>query len=237
MISKEELCKVYRSEYFDEGEDNIVITENNLTNPDSDLKEVSVSGINGRYLKISSDWLKDTCQPYQAKCNGLSILRKDCDSVFLFTHNEEEYIVWMELKSGFDSATSKAMFQLIGSSIRSKSYLNAFPSFSTHERHELCVVVSHPDDSDAEKTEMVKNNKRLFLPKDVSSSDRLSSEYRRKLRAGKGRAILKAEDFLLDKMPIADDCKFKSMPLLHLTVEGQKAAIDVSDLLKCIEKD
>ena len=40
IISKSTLSEIYNKKYFEEGKDNIVIKETNLSNPNEDVKEI-----------------------------------------------------------------------------------------------------------------------------------------------------------------------------------------------------
>lgn len=66
IISKSTLSEIYNKKYFEEGKDKIVIKETNLSNPNEDVKEIVLSGVDGEYLFINPEWLKDSAQPYNS---------------------------------------------------------------------------------------------------------------------------------------------------------------------------
>lgn len=238
MITKKELSAIYRNDYFMEGTGEISIKETNLTNPNSDLKSLKLTGIDGKYLQISPQWLKDSNEPYNAKFNQLKLFRRDCDSIILMNHKGVQYALWLELKSGFDSATKEAMFQLVGSYIRSKTYLNAFSDFVSDHFVELAVVVGHPkkdDDISASGNDMVLGVKRQHTPKNATSIESLVTKYRRKLLT-KNITNLVAADFEVDRMPFAPSVTFDKLPFVHIVTEGQDCKMSIDDILKNLEE-
>ena len=55
IISKSTLSEIYNKKYFEEGKDKIVIKETNLSNPNEDVKEFVLSGVDGEYLFINPE--------------------------------------------------------------------------------------------------------------------------------------------------------------------------------------
>ena len=240
MISKAQLTAVYRDTYFVEDTGDLVITERGVTNKGNDLERVTINGLTGKYLQILPNWLKDTSEPYQKLWHDCPLLRRDCDSVLLLQHNGVEYVMWIELKSGYSSATSDAMFQIVGSSIRAKSYLNTFAEYRQSEREEVGLIVSHPlqtnDVSMENGNEDVMANKRGFVPGALSKKEILIRNYRRELKANKGNAVLKSEDFSLGNLPLDRSCKFERLPLIHVTLDGVEGELDIDDVLARLQQ-
>lgn len=241
MITKTDLASIYGSGFFEDGEtSNIVVKESQLTNRGVDLEEVCLRGISGYWLKINPNWLKESCGPYRSKTNGLKLFRRDCDSILLFSYEGQEYAVWLELKSGYDSVAGDAIFQVAGSYVRSKTYLNAFEAFASAKPKELLLVVSHPKEvvdtaNIADGNAAVKANKKSFVPGELSASDKVARIYRRRLLAGHGVAMLHSSDFYLDALGLSTSVIFSKLPLLHLTCTGTKSVIDISDVLERVK--
>lgn len=242
MITKTDLTRIYSSEFFEDGEtSNIVVRESQLTNRGVDLEEVCLNGISGYWLKISPNWLKESCGPYRSKVNGLKLFRRDCDSILFFSYEGQEYAVWLELKSGYDSVAGDAIFQVVGSYVRSKTYLNAFEAFASAKPKELFLIVSHPKETVdianvADGNAAVKANKKSFVPDELSASDKIAQIYRRRLLAGHGVAMLQVSDFHLDALGLSPSVIFSKLPLLHLTCSDTKSVIDISDILEKVKK-
>ena len=234
IISKSTLSEIYNKKYFEEGKDKIVIKETNLSNPNEDVKEIVLSGVDGEYLFINPEWLKDSAQPYNSLWKGMNLFRRDCDAIILLHHNNNHYMLWVELKSGYSAVVKEAMFQIIGSYMRSKSYLNVFPDFSNVKYKELAVVVGHGetsnDNDDNVNTEVWANKKNQMEVKSVK--DDLIIKYRRKLKANNGITSISGHDFGMEKMPLSASVKVDELPLIHIVVEGQYDTININEIIE-----
>lgn len=233
IISKSDLSTVYAEKYFTEGESSVSIIEHNRTK-DDDLETVRIVGIDGHYLQIKDCWLKDSSKPYRAEFAGLKMFRKDCDSIVLLNHKGSNYAIWMEMKSGYEGATKSAMFQIVGSYIRTKSYLNAFSAYKEDDYKELALVIGHCKQSledESSENELIMCNKRMITSCETKT-DSLAQQYRRKLVANEGVTMLSGKDFAFDILPLRSSVLFRELPLVHFAVEGTSVNIDIEKLLE-----
>lgn len=237
MISKEQMSIIYKSSYFVEGNSTVTITEKELTNQQEDLKCVKLSGIDGNFFQICPEWLKDHNEPYQTKVNELKLLRRDCDSIVFVEHKGKKYALWIELKTGYNAATKDAMFQIVGSYIRSKCYLNAFDGYESDEYIELAVVVGHQKKEECLTSTVnsaIMENKRAIGDNMATKADLLAQKYRRQLIASNEVTLLDGKDFDLDKLPLASTVVFDKLPFVHEIVDGQECEVDFESVLKKI---
>lgn len=238
MINKQQMEMIYNSRYFVEGSSMVTINEKELTNLQDDLRCVKLTGIDGSFLQIYPEWLKDHSKPYQAKVNDLKLMRRDCDSIVFIEHKGKRYALWIELKTGYNNATKEAMFQIVGSYIRSKIYLNAFAGYQSDDYIELAVVIGHkPGEKNLTSSgnSSVMGNKRAFCKGMETKSDVLARNYRRKLISNGEITLLKAKDFELDKLPFVQSVTFDVLPFVHEVVDGQECEIDIESVLQKID--
>lgn len=227
MVNKEELSSLFNAEYFEEGMGEIVVDEPQCCS-ENDLCSVRFCGLEGCYLKIKPDWLKDTSKAYNAEWKGLRLFRRDCDSILLLCHKGVRYAIWLELKSGYNEVAKKGIFQIVGSYIRSKSYLNTFLSYNQEDYKELAVIITHGGINNKGVFEYKKD---IILPNsNHNPEDIIVKEYRRKLKTGDGCVLLKAADFNLDKIPMTDFVKMSDLPLRCIIRKEKNVILNIEDL-------
>lgn len=233
MISKGELSTIYKDCYFEESNSNIIISEQNPNDISKDLQELTITGLRGTYLKISPKWLNDSIEPYHAVWHNYKLFRRDCDSIILLNHDGQNYIIWIELKSSFNEVLKTALFQIVGSYMRSKSYLNAFSTFKQEDYKELSIIASHPinEQSSTDGNTVVIDNKKLFTGKDKDKNLLLAQKYRRKLKVGGSLMIIEGTDFDLDQLPLESSVVLTKLPLVHLEANGKSLSVDINTIV------
>ena len=146
-------------------------------------------------------------------------------------HKGKRYIVYIELKSGYNGVCSKAIYQLPVSSIKLKSYLRNFAGYTPGEYEELGLIVSFPpkpsDKFDDSNNDMVLANKTGYAALQNNAENKFDKEFRQN-----GIANTNAADFpTLDQSKLHNDIKFNSLDIYHHTVNGNKEKIDLSKYL------
>lgn len=236
MISKGELSTIYKDCYFEESNCDIFIQEQDPNDISKDLQELTITGLRGSFLRISPKWLKDSKGPYNAEWNNYKLFCRDCDSIVLLNHDGQNYIVWIELKSSFNEVLKTALYQIVGSYMRSKSYLNAFSTYKQGDYKEISIIASHPDNkhSSADGNAIVFDNKKLFTGNDKDKKVLLAQKYRRKLKAGGALMIIEGTDFELDQLPLKSSVVLSKLPLVYLEADGKSLSVDINTIVNKI---
>lgn len=234
MISKGELSTIYQDCYFEESHSDIIIREHKPNDISKDLQSLTITGLRGTYLRISPEWLKDSKEPYNAAWHNYKLFRRDCDSIILLNHDGQNYIIWVELKSSFKEVLNSALYQIVGSYMRSKSYLNAFSAYKQEDYKELSIITSHPIDKQCYNDEntIIIDNKKLFTGKDKKVL--LAQKYRRKLKAGGALMIIEGTDFELDQLPLKSSVVLTKLPLVYLEADGISLSVDINTIVNKI---
>lgn len=143
MITADDLRQIYRKEYIQENIGDIAVTEKQQ-NKDA-LAEIKFK-FSGHAIYVVQELLENTKDAY-SRCSSTSPLQlqKICDGFFIVDTNEDShYIIYLEMKSGFNDVKKKAILQIPPSYIKINSHLNDFDSFKKNEYKEFALIVSYP---------------------------------------------------------------------------------------------
>lgn len=143
------------------------------------------------------------------------------------------YLIYVELKSGYNDVGKKAIYQIPVSSIKIKSYLRNLASYVPDEYKELGLIISYPpqasDKLDAENNDMVFDAKQAYIDGQAhSQANAIDQSLRRN-----GVAIIQASDFpTLSQATFHSEIQFQEMPVFHKSVTANGETIDLTPLLK-----
>lgn len=229
MISIEDLQTLYDVSYFEEREDSISIREKQRNNPDA-LSKVNFT-FSGQLIYIKSDFFDDSKSIYRKHAEHLNF-KKICDGVLIINQHEKNYIVWIELKSGYNEVCKKAIFQLPASYIKLKSHLKNFPSYIPTQYQELGIIVSFPPQKYENDNEDIMVAKRKLV-KYVTEHDRIRFKYDKDIRTHHA-TFLMGDDFGFNDLNIQDELKMKSLYIHHHVADAPSITIDLDKILETI---
>lgn len=194
-------------------------------NKTSGLANVYIQ-FNGKFILIKPEFLKLSEEVFK-KINNKISFRSINDGTILVDYNNKHYIVYIELKSGFNEVCKKAVYQLPISSIKIKSFLRNFSNFNPDDYTEVGLILSFPpknaDKYDDSNNEMILDRKITFLNQQNNTENLIDKEIRQK-----GKIIISSTDFPdLDQSKLHNNIKFKSLEIYHHAVRSNGEMVDL----------
>ena len=225
----DDLKSFYNCDLFQECKSELSLVEKQKTANTLSVVHVRFPG-NGIFIK--PQFLKDSLNVYRKIDSEISF-RDINDGTLIVDFEGKLFLVYIELKSGYNDVCKKAIKQIPVSSIKIKSYLRNFSSFNLDNYKELGVIVSFPPPTDANfdsnNNSMVFDYKLQYLHKQLEDDN--IDIFNKNLRKNKC-AVLKEKYFSsLDQTLLVDDIKFHELVIFHFPVEGDHQYIDISDCL------
>ena len=222
-----DLTSFYNPDLFQKGNNSVLLEEKQKNTEALSSVEILTPG---DYILIRPGFLNESKEAYRKIDKQISY-RDINDGTLLVEHKGKRYIVYIELKSGYNGVCSKAIYQLPVSSIKLKSYLRNFAGYTPGEYEELGLIVSFPpkpsDKFDDSNNYMVLANKTGYAALQNNAENKFDKEFRQN-----GIANTNAADFpTLDQSKLHNDIKFNSLDIYHHTVNGNKEKIDLSKYL------
>lgn len=228
MIRINDLTQLYKPTYFESKSGSIVVKE-----PQKEartLKEVTFT-FTGSMIFINPKFLDDSTEIYIKPPTGVSF-RHICDGIFILEQNEKKYIIWIELKSGYNDVCKKAIDQLATSYVKTKSHLMNFSTFNPAEYIELGIIVSFPpkpeDLNDVGNNPMVIENK---LRNVGICAPTYKSSYSRALRIHQ-EVIMRGTDFGFHTLSLVPQITMDKLYVKHQPVNDESAIIDLNGILQ-----
>ena len=139
-IDISDLTSFYSSELFQSGNNSVILKEKQQNAGSLSSVEILTPG---EYILIKPGFLNESKEAYRKIDKHISY-RDINDGTLLVEYKGKRYLVYIELKSGYNGVCSKAIYQLPVSSIKIKSYLRNFASYTPGEYEEVGLIVSFP---------------------------------------------------------------------------------------------
>lgn len=226
-ISIDDLNSFYDNVLFSDCANSVELIEKQ--NKTSGLANVYIQ-FNGKFILIKPEFLKLSEEVFKKIKNKISF-RSINDGTILVDYNNKHYIVYIELKSGFNEVCKKAVYQLPISSIKIKSFLRNLSSFNPDDYNEVGLILSYPP-TDTEKyddsnNEMILDRKITFFNQQNNTENIIDKEIRQK-----GKINISSTDFPdLDQSKLHNDIKFKSLEIYHHAVKSNGEMVDLMRFL------
>ena len=226
MITIDDLQTLYDTSYFEERENHISIKEKQRDNPNA-LSEVTFT-FSGKLIYIKSCFLDHSKSIYRIHAKHLNF-KKICDGAFIIKHQDNLFLIWVELKSGYNDVCKKAIFQLPVSYIKLKSHLKNFPNYIPNHYKELGIIISYsPQESENDNESIMVSKRKLVKYETVYDSIRF--KYDKDIRTYQA-TFLNGDDFGLNDMNIQDDLKMKSLYIHHCIADSPNTTINLDAIL------
>ena len=255
MVEVNDLKQLYKDVCMSEYSDICVVKE---SDPDTKVKQVNFKSKQG--IVFCDKILNEFKNGFQSISYCLA-LQKNCDGLILTEFEGQKYLIWVELKSGYNDVAKKAVLQIASSYLKHKFFLSCFNTFDSSEYREFGIIISNypklnnkEQDKKEGKQEFVGNDrgdrkvvKRMQeirvvedpTLKNYGNVDSLEKNYveplfRDKFRHGRNDfIILKGEDFGYQHIRnIKPELILKSMPVVHISTNESESTFDLEYIIK-----
>lgn len=169
---------------------------------------------------ISNEFLHKTTSAYYKDNQGKPEIQHDCDGIMLIHHNNNDYLVIMELKSTYCQGNiEKAEKQIAASLFRMLCRLTPINSFNIHSCKVCGIIVSLPI-SVEEKRDIKKrqNSKKQLKRFEEQACHFMRTSY---------PYILDDKHVKISDLPVNPIFVKKQIPLFHIDVEKGISEIDI----------
>lgn len=227
MITLNDLTELYNSDYFRQSNQSCILKEKQDNK--SALSEVNVTS-SGSGVFIRPEFLRD-CEKIFKKINNDLSFRDINDGTFILEKNNQQFIIYVEMKSGYSAVKKKAIKQIPVSSIKIKSLLRNLQSFSSLNYKEVGIIISYPpsqdDKYDNKNNAMVFDHKSSYINSQMGCENIIDKE----LRVNR-KVLLEAKHFPnLPQGKLHNDIKFNNMMVYHCPVNKNAETIDLDKLI------
>ena len=228
-IHVNDLTSLYEPTLISEGSGSVHLNEKQ--NKTSGLAEVYLL-VNGSYILLKPEFLKCSENLFRKIDKQISLRSINDGTLLIDDATGNHYLVYIELKSGYNDVGKKAIYQIPVSSIKIKSFLRNLASYIPGEYKEMGLIISYPpkqaDRLDAANNDMVFEAKQNYIESQVQPTPNPIAQSLRQT----GRADIQAADFpTLSQAPFHPDIRFQRMPVFHKSVTTDGETIDLLPLL------
>lgn len=173
---------------------------------------------------ISNEFLHKATSAYYKDNQGKPEIQHDCDGIMLIHHNNNDYLVIMELKSAYNKENiEKAEKQIAASLFRMICRLKPLNSFNIHNCKVCGMIASLPITSETKRDIKKKQNAKKQLRRFEEQAYhfmRTSLPY-----------MLDDNNTKLSMLPVNSIYVPKQIPLFHIDVEKGISDIDIYNRL------
>lgn len=229
-VQVNDLISLYDQSLILDGSGSVHLDEKQ--NRNNGLAEVNLL-VKGSYILLTPEFLRRSEELYRKIDSHISLKKINDGTLLIDDADGNHYLIYVELKSGYNDVGKKAIYQIPVSSIKIKSYLRNLASYVPGEYKELGLIISYPpqasDKLDAENNDMVFDAKQAYIDGQThSQANAIDQSLRRN-----GVAIIQASDFpTLFQATFHPDIQFQEMPVFHKSVTANGETIDLTPLLK-----
>lgn len=227
MVTKNDLAELYCPKLFANATDSFSLRE---SQQDASVKGAEFVLPGAEFIVCSEDIWSSATDLYIKKSAEFGF-KKVCDGFVLCDFNGAHYLLWIELKSGFNEVFNKAIYQLSGCYVKAKSYLRNIAAYNPDDYKELGIVVSLPEDQ-LDRT--VSGNISVFNRRTLLIREETASELCRRRFRKTGRILMKGEDFGSSRLHLSDDIMLKELPVVSYTTKEECPKIDLAKILNTI---
>ena len=226
MLTVSELKALYKCCYFQTASGTLIVRESQQSS--SALRQVELN-YTGDAIFISPKFLEDENELYLKSGSRLN-LRQICDGVILLSKEGKNYLIVLELKSGYNEVCRKAVNQVAACYLKMKFHLHRFVSYSPSDYEELGLIVSFPpeasDKLNAENNDMIWERKMQI----TGQGDPVQKRHDRELRT-LGKTTLCGADYQPDTLNLHAAYRLDKLTVKYCGVDTPEASVNLDDLL------
>lgn len=173
---------------------------------------------------ISNEFLHKTTSAYYKDNQGKPEIQHDCDGIMLIHHNNNDYLVIMELKSAYCKENiEKAEKQIAASLFRMICRLKPLNSFNIHNCKVCGMIVSLPITPETKRNIKKRQNTRKQLNRyEEQALHFIRSSY---------PYMLDDNHIKMSNLPVNPIYVKKQIPIFHIDVEKGVSDIDIYNRL------
>lgn len=203
----------------------LFLTIKNENEDKKDVLKYVVLKSKGTFIKLENGIFEGSSKIYHKEDDFVSF-KKSCDGVFLLHRGDRHFLIFAEIKSGFEEIKKKAFSQLISSYVRIKNLLATIDTYNNDEYEEVGLIISYPSTVVAD----IESNSEYSISRGYVSSrwNSVLNRYDYSLRK-QCQVNLQLKHFNIDKMHITPGFINESFLVRHIDVES-KANSDEIDL-------
>ena len=221
MMTIDDITSVYSKNLFTLVQDEFYINENGN---DAKVNKAIFTSKNASFIVSGEDLFKaDFLYEKQVE---FFYFKKHCDGFVICSLNGCHYLIWVELKTGFNEVFNSAIYQISSCYVKAKSYLQCIDSYNSEDFEEFGIIVSRPDKKSINDI-VLDRKESLVNPAEPSII------YKRRFRST-GKIILKGDDFGQKRIKLSPDVQLKSLPVVHLETNNQEATFDLLSIIKSV---
>ncbi len=222
MITIDDLKKsIYQSDYFTFFTKKIRVTNESKApqNGQPILQYVDLDS-NGEFIEISNKLLKDSANIYSRKedkpLSRISF-KRDCDGICFLKLGEKGFLLFIEVKTGFNEIKTKGLEQLVASYVRTRCLLNVVDTYLPDVYEEKLILISYPYDSKQEMNneKVIESKQKTIIPTDI---DIANQYYATALRVD-GCVMLDLKDYHIDGCHLNKKMVNPKLEVIYLNVQ------------------
>lgn len=232
MIDINLLKKSCYSAYFFKANNTggVLITEKANTGAESKLQKVNIS-IPDNAIEISNNILRKSSDIYRkiTEYDSNYSFRSDCDGILLVEKDNVDYLITIELKSGYNEVRYKAIYQLVVSDIKIMNYLNLIIGFEPTRCKHIGLVFSYPPNNEITDNSTLTQAKQNSIMTPYGTT---ANKCDHKFRNNQDYRIA-PNDFFFDDLYIKSEFRPTDMLLKNIQVpDGQQEfSFDINTIL------
>lgn len=220
-----DLTGFYNETLFFSEKNNVTIKE---TDKGATVKSATINCQNADFDYSTEDIWSAGENLYRKESGGYKF-RKKCDGFLICRTENKNYLIWIELKSGFSEVFNKAIYQLSACYVKMKSYLRTISTYKAEDFEEIAIVVSHPED---DKSQSIEENDSVLSRRNTLVSEETPSDKCRKRYRKTGTITIDAADFDSGKLHLVSDILPHNLRVFHITTKNEQEKIDLKLLFQ-----
>lgn len=227
MLTVSELQVLYKRCYFQTASGTLTVRENQKSS--SALRQVELN-YTGDAIFICPKFMEDENELY-FKSGARLNLRQICDGAILLSKGGKNYLIILELKSGYNEVCKKAVNQLVACYLKMKFHLHRFASYCPSDYEELGLVISFPPEAsdkwNVENNDMILDRKMQITAQD----DPVEKRYDHELRVH-GKTTLRGTDYRMETLNLASSYILDTLTVKYCGVSAPEASVDLDEVLE-----
>lgn len=236
MVAIDDLREsIYQSEYFNLVKNKLRVTnESNAARDGQPILQYVDLDSDGEFIEINNKLLKDCSNIYSKGDRNSSCIsfKRDCDGICFLKLGERVFLLFIEVKTGFNEIKNKGLEQLVSSYVRTRCLLNVVDTYCPKEYEEILILISYPYDSKQvmNNERVIESKQKMIIPTDI---DIANQNYATALRVD-GFVMLDLNDYYVDRCHLNKEMVNSKLEVIYLSVQENAlfANLTIDDILK-----
>ena len=225
MISKTDLSEIYESSLFTTCTDSFSLVEKDRT---ATIKGASFLLDGAQFIVCTESIWSQTTNLYVKESQDFKF-KKKCDGFLICNHQDKHFLIWIELKSGFNQVFNEAIYQIASCYVKMKSYLRNLSAYHPEDFIELGIVVSHPDnfvDRSILENQQIYVRHQQLVNQDESATDKCRRRYR-----NTNKIELIGDDFGAGNLHLSNEIMLHKLPVISIQSNEENPMFDLLPII------